>query len=72
LKDVRERLAPQKRYRFVILSLFRLYFTSHRIYTLCCLPSAVCSVLRPIKVAENKVIKELLNNPLFVLSLNGK
>jgi len=43
-----------------------LYFTSHSIQTVCCLFSSFYSVLKAIKMAENIVIKELLDNTFSV------
>ena len=48
-----------------------LYFTSHCMYTVCCFPSAIYSVLGPIKMAQNIVIKEMLYNP-FCAPLQDK
>jgi len=37
-----------------------------RIRTLCCLPSSIYNIIRPIKLAENIFIKDLLVNAFSV------
>ena len=61
-----ESVTPRKFIMFLSYQYFLLHFTSHRIQTVCYLPSSFCGVLRPIEVAENIVIKELLDNAFSV------
>ena len=50
------------------------YCTLHhtRVQTALCLPSSLCNVLRPIKLAESIVIKDLLDNQFSMRPLHNK
>jgi hypothetical protein len=59
---------------FVVLLSFHcflLYFTSYS-YLDSMLSPSFYSVLRPIKMAENMIIQELLNNPFSVCPFHNK
>ena len=60
-----ESVAPRTLYRVVILSIFPAVFhITH--YSVCCVSSSFCRGLRPINVAEDIVINEILDNSFSV------